>query len=137
MLYVEESKLPVPIVPGEFQKEDGGPFHGMIPPPDAPLPDVEPPPDFVAVTPVQNADALISRPELDKFLARAAKIVRDKLPKGGLKDAEASSGVKNYLLKSSGKSGFRFISATVFETLLTALEAGTPENAAAIVKAAK
>jgi hypothetical protein len=90
-----------------------------------------------SIASVQNADALISRPELDKFLARAAKIVRDKLPKGGLKDAEASSGVKNYLLKSSGKSGFRFISATVFETLLTALEAGTPENAAAIVKAAK
>jgi hypothetical protein len=103
----------------------------------APLPDVEPPPDFVTVTPVQNADVLISRPELDKFLARAAKIVRDKLPKGGLKDAEASGGVKNYLLKSSGKSGFRFIGSTVFETLLAALEAGTPEDAAAIVKAAK
>jgi len=90
-----------------------------------------------AETPVQNADALISRPELDKFLARAAKIVRDKLPKGGLKDAEASQGVKNYLLKGSGKSGFRFISASAFETLLTALESVTPEDAAAIIKAAK
>jgi len=90
-----------------------------------------------AETPVQNADALISRPELDKFLARAAKIVRDKLPKGGLKDAEASQGVKNYLLKGSGKSGFRFISASAFETLLTALESVTPGDAAAIIKAAK
>ena len=87
--------------------------------------------------PVQNVDALIPRPELDKYLARAAKIVRDRLPKAGLKDAEASSGVKNYLLKSSGKSGFRFISAAVFETLLSALEAGTPENAAAIVMTVK
>jgi hypothetical protein len=87
--------------------------------------------------PVQNADALIPRPELDKYLARAAKIVRDRLPKAGMKDAEASGGVKNYLLKSSGKSGFRFISATVFETLLSALETGTPEEAAESVRAVK
>ena len=90
-----------------------------------------------SIASVQNANALISRPELDKFLARAAKIVRDKLPKGGLKDAEASQGVKNYLLKGSGKSGFRFIGAAAFETLLTALESVTPEDAAAIIKAAK
>jgi len=149
---VAAPKLPVPIVPGEFQQEDGSRFpavpaavlvssSSLTPPPDAPLPDVEPPPDETQVAappaPVQNVDALIPRPELDKYLARAAKIVRDRLPKAGLKDAEASSGVKNYLLKSSGKSGFRFISATVFETLLSALETGTPENAAAIVKAAR
>jgi len=137
--------------------------HIEEPPPEAPLPVVEPP-DAVtraqtyedgiksgeltvtdvrkaeglpSIAFVQNADALISRSELDKFLARAAKIVRDKLPKGGLKDAEASQGVKNYLLKGSGKSGFRFISAPVFEMLLATLEAGTPEDAAAIVRAAK
>jgi hypothetical protein len=144
---LKSGQLAVPIVSGEFQQEDGSRFkpvetavdgmtgsmlHVEEPTADAPLPDVAPPP-----APVQNVDVLISRPELDKFLARAAKIVRDKLPKGGLKDAEASQGVKNYLLKGSGKSGFRFISSTVFEMLLAALEAGTPEDAAVIVRSAK
>src|ERR1019366_8282527 len=146
-------KLSVPIVADEFKQEDGSRFpavpvavpvvpSSLTPPPDAPLPDVEPPPDETqehAAPPatVQNVDALIPRPELDKYLARAAKIVRDRLPKAGMKDAEASGGVKNYLLKSSGKSGFRFISATVFETLLSALETGTPEEAAESVRAVK
>src|ERR1039458_2116600 len=73
--------------------------------------------------------------EIAEFLARAAKVMRDKLPKAGMKDQEASNGVKNYLLKQSGKPTFRVISAAVFENMLKTLEAGTPEETAAIVRA--
>ena len=73
--------------------------------------------------------------EIAEFLARAAKVMRDKLPKAGMKDQEASNGVKNYLLKQSGKPTFRVISASVFENMLKTLEAGTPEETAAIVRA--
>jgi hypothetical protein len=43
--------------------------------------------------------------------------------------------VKNYLLKLSGKRGFKQISAASFEGMLKPLEdAATPEDAAAIVR---
>jgi hypothetical protein len=64
---------------------------------------------------------------------RATKIIRDKLPKAGVKDAAVL--VKNYLLKGAGKASLPKISAADFERLLSALEAGTPEEAAAIVTA--
>jgi hypothetical protein len=64
---------------------------------------------------------------------RATKIIRDKLPKAGVKDAAVL--VKNYLLKGAGKTSLPKISAVDFERLLSALEAGTPEEAAAIVTA--
>lgn len=83
-----------------------------------------------------SADAPATRKEYDDFLGRAAKLVRDKLPKAGMKDAEASNGVKNYLLKQSGKTGLKQISAVTFERLLKVLEdAAIPEDAAAIVQA--
>ena len=56
---------------------------------------------------------------------RATKIIRDKLPKAGVKDAAVL--VKNYLLKGAGKASLPKISAADFERLLSALE-GTPEN---------
>lgn len=97
----------------------------------APLP-VAVSPAAVVVAPT----GLPSRKEYDDFLGRAAKIVRDKLPKAGMKDNEASLGVKNYLLKLAGVSGLKQIPTAVFEKLLSVLEnAASPEDAAAIVKA--
>ena len=69
---------------------------------------------------------------------RATKIIRDKLPKAGVKDAAVL--VKNYLLKGAGKTSLPKISAVDFERLLSALEGTaenpvTPEQAATIVSA--
>lgn len=88
------------------------------------------------VSPVdENTPA--SRKEYDAFLGRAAKLVRDKLPKGGLKDTAASNGVKEYMLRLSEKSGLKQLSKITWERLLAPLEnAATPEDAVAIVKAA-
>jgi hypothetical protein len=41
--------------------------------------------------------------------------------------------VKNYLTKNSGKANLKLISAAVFERLIGALEAATPEQAAEIL----
>jgi hypothetical protein len=97
---------------------------------------VPPPPAPVAASAVSATDKPATAKEVAEFLARAAKIVRDKLPQAGLKDAEASSTVKNYILKASGKTTFRAIPAAVFNKLLKVLEdAATPADAAAIAKA--
>jgi hypothetical protein len=118
-------KLAVPITPGEFQAEDGSPFPPAQPAPVTP----------VATVAAADQDKPATSKEYDAFLARAAKLVRDKLPKGGMKDQEASNGVKNYLLKQTGKTGLKQISATAFEKLLKAVEDATPEDAVAAVRA--
>ena len=103
------------------------------------LPTVPPPPPPVAVivqaAPAPSGDAPCTPQEYSTFVnSRATKLVRDKLPKGGMKEAEASTGIKNYLLKSSGKTVLKQISAATFDRLLKVLEdAATPEDAAAIV----
>jgi hypothetical protein len=82
-----------------------------------------------------SKDAPVTAKEFEGFIGRASKIIRDKLQKAaGMKDAEASNGGKNYLLKQSGKSGLKQISPAVFERLLKALEDATPEEAANIVR---
>jgi RecT family len=83
------------------------------------------------------ADAPCDQATFNSFTGRAAKIVRDKLPKAGMKDSEASLGVKNYLLKVSGQTALRQIGKVTFEKLLKVLEDGTPEDAAAIIRAQK
>ena len=88
------------------------------------------------VATVSDVSAPATRKEYDAFLGRAAKLVRDKLPKAGMKAPEASQGVKNYLLKQSGLTGLTQLSAATFERLLKVLEdAAIPEDAAAIVRA--
>lgn len=73
--------------------------------------------------------------EYNAFVSqRASKLVRDKLPKGGVKEKDASNLIKDYLLKNSGKKSLRELSAPVFERLLKVLEDATPEQAAEIVK---
>ncbi len=118
--------LPVPIKPGEFEKEDGNRF-----PPMTPMPITTPAPVSA------DANTPATQKERDAFLGRAAKLVRDKLPKGGMKDKAASNGVKDFLLKTSGKSGFKQLTAADWEKSLSVLErTATPEDAVAIVKAA-
>lgn len=130
------TQLAVPLQPGEF-----GDRQQFKPAPVSPTvqPLVTPPPSSATTTVGQNTgtvDTPATRKEYDDFLGRAAKLVRDKLPKAGMKDAEASNGVKNYLLKQSGKTGLKQISAVTFERLLKVLEdAAIPEDAAAIVQA--
>lgn len=77
--------------------------------------------------------------EYNVFTAqRATKIVRDVLTKGGMNPSESGNAVKNYLLKGSGKTALKLISAADFERLLSAVEkAETPEEAVAIVRAVK
>lgn len=88
----------------------------------------------VAVAAV-STEGLPTKKENDDFLGRATVLVRDKLPKAGMKDNEASMGMKNYLLKQAGVTGLKQIPKVVYESLLKALEdAPTPEAAAAIVR---
>ena len=118
--------LPVPIQPGEFRKEDGSIF-----PPMTAMPITTPAPV------IADANTPATQKERDAFLGRAAKLVRDKLPKGGMKDQAASNGVKDFLLKTSGKAGFKQMTAADWEKSLSVLErTATPEDAVAIVKAA-
>ncbi|MFI5260769.1 MAG: recombinase RecT [Candidatus Paceibacteria bacterium] len=118
--------LLVPIHAGEFEKEDGNRF-----PPMTALPITTPAPVSA------DANTPATQKERDAFLGRAAKLVRDKLPKGGMKDQAASNGVKDFLLKTSGKAGFKQMTASDWEKSLSVLErTATPEDAVAIVKAA-
>jgi hypothetical protein len=64
---------------------------------------------------------------------RASKIIRDKLPKAGLRDQAASTAVKNYLLRGANKAALNKISEADFERLLSALEAGSPEDTLGLV----
>jgi phage recombination protein Bet len=104
-------------------------------------PVVSPKPPTTAVqpaAPVQTGDAPATPAEYAVFInQRATKIIRDKLPKTGMKDIDCANGVKNYLVKCSGKTGLKQISKADFQRLLTVLENATPEDAAAIVKAVK
>ena len=89
-----------------------------------------------AVTPAatQAGDAPATAVEYHHFTnQRATKIIRDKL-KPLMKEQDASNYVKNYLLKQSGKTGLKQISAVTFERLLKTLEDATPEQCAEIVK---
>ncbi len=125
---VPPTQLAVPIQSGEFEKEDGNRFPPMTTTPVTAAP--------VAAAPV-NPNTPATQKERDAFLGRAAKLVRDKLPKGGMKDQAASNGVKDFLLKNSGKSGFKQMTAADWEKSLSVLErTATPEDAVAIVKAA-
>ncbi len=118
--------LPVPIQKDEFRKEDGSIF-----PPMTAMPITTPAPV------IADANTPATQKERDAFLGRAAKLVRDKLPKGGMKDQAASNGVKDFLLKTSGKAGFKQMTAADWEKSLSVLErTATPEDAVAIVKAA-
>jgi hypothetical protein len=103
--------------------------------PEVSTPAPTPKPVSATVETAVKSETPATQKEVAEFLARAAKVMRDKLPKAGMKDQEASNGVKNYLLKQSGKPTFRVISAAVFENMLKTLEAGTPEETAAIVRA--
>jgi hypothetical protein len=84
--------------------------------------------------PVQkmDTDAPCTLAEYNKFLERATKIVRDRLPTAGVKDAGQL--FKTYLLKQSGKATIRHISAATFERLLAGLEVSTAEAAANSVR---
>ena len=102
------------------------------------FPPIEPPPPPPApASPVQSTDAPADLKTFNDLTSRAAKVVRDKLPKSGMKEGEASALVKNYLLKASGSTSIRAIGAKTLEKIIQALESGTPEDAAAIVRAAK
>lgn len=99
-------------------------------------------PDMMKVAPVPEVklavagDTPCTSKEFSDFVnGRATKIIRDKLPKAGVKDSKAANGVKEFLLKGSGKTVLKSISAADFERLLSALEAGTPEETAALVTA--
>jgi hypothetical protein len=84
----------------------------------------------------QQEEPAASHSEYVVFLnQRAAKIIREKLPKAGLRDTAAANAVTSYLLKGAGKRALNKISAADFERLLTALESATPEHAAEILRA--
>ena len=130
------STISVPVVeppapPVPLEKLDGAACPSITTPPEVTI--VPPPP----APPVQNANVLPTKAEREALLARAAKIVRDKLPKAGVKDSDAGGLVKNYFLKTSGKTGFNQIPAAVFEQMVSTLEAGTPEETATLLKAQK
>lgn len=90
-----------------------------------PKPSPAPTGDDVPATPLEYKDLINTR---------ATKIIRDKLPKGGMKDSAAANGVRDFLLKQSGKATLNKISAAVLERLIKSLEDATPEQAVEIVK---
>jgi len=111
-------------------------FANTTPPPKAMETKVLPP---MKATPVATAtvvtapSAPVTRKENDAFLQRAAKIVRDVLPKTGMKDANVA--VKDYLLRAAGVTGLKQIDAATWDKILKVVEqAATPEDAAAIVR---
>ena len=65
---------------------------------------------------------------------KATKIIRDKLPKAGMKNA--GDVIKNYLLKGSGQTVLNNVSCADLVRLIHPLEDATPEAAAEIIKAA-
>src|SRR5208337_2903553 len=139
---VEPKPQPVPERPAQAvpTPEPGSLFTSTNrPPPEQEtrvFPPIEPPPPHPApASPVQNTDAPADLKTFNDLTSRAAKVVRDKLPKSGMKEGEASALVKNYLLKASGSTSIRAIGAKTLEKIIQALESGTPEDAAAIVRA--
>jgi len=71
------------------------------------------------------------------LMSRAGKIVRDVLPKAGLKESNCGPMVGNWLLKQSGKPKVNKISAAKFDELLSRLEAvaSDPEAVVKILSA--
>jgi|SRR5208337_2815591 len=137
---VEAKPQTVPESPAQATcaPEIGGLFANTTPPPPEAV--VHPVPSKPVVSPsveTVKTDVPADLKTFNDLTSRAAKIVRDKLPKSGMKESEASSLVKNYLLKVSGSASIRSIGALAFEKLLAALESGTPEDSAAIVRAQK
>jgi hypothetical protein len=135
-----EAAIPPPMAVPVSPVQQSQDFFSPGPTPAVPqVPEVVPPPTPAppaVVVPAGEQPA--TQKQIAEFLARAAKIIRDTLPKANMKDKEAADGVKHYLLTASGKSSFRVIPAEVFDKLLRVLEsAATPEDAAAIVKASK
>jgi hypothetical protein len=114
---------------GDVASDDGVAFPNQAPEDEIPMVPAKP------ASPVRTGeDAPATPTEYSIFIGRrATKIIRDKLPKAGLKDPAASNAVTEYLLKQSGKTSLKHISASTFERLLGALEAATPEQAAEIV----
>lgn len=86
------------------------------------------PAEDVPATPTEYAVAINQR---------ATKIIRDKLPKAGMKAQDAANGVKDFLLGQSGKKALKEISNAAFERILGQLEAGTPEETAKLIKGTK
>ena len=111
-------------------------FANTTPPPKAMETKVLPPmkaTPVVTATVVTAPSAPVTRKENDAFLQRAAKIVRDVLPKTGMKDANVA--VKDYLLRAAGVTGLKQIDAATWDKILKVVEqAATPEDAAAIVR---
>ena len=92
-------------------------------------------PNATAASPAFSEDQAATPAEYNAFVSqRASRLVRDKLPEGGMKEKEATNLMKSYLLKRSGKKNLREISAPVFERLLKLLEDATPEQAVMIVR---
>jgi hypothetical protein len=92
------------------------------------------PPAPVAAAPV---DGLPTREELASFKNRAGKILYDKLVKdGGMKQADASPAIKNFIIKEGGAPAMEKITKAKWEEILTTLENASPVVAAAIVKGA-
>jgi hypothetical protein len=87
--------------------------------------------------PVVESDGLPTCEELASFKNRAGKILYDKLAKdGGMKQADASAAIKNYILEQGGAPAMEKILKTKWEEILTMLESATAVEAAAIVKGA-
>lgn len=100
----------------------------------SPAPVQAPPPTAApsAVAPTGD-DVPATGTEYQIFVGqRATKLVRDKLPLGGLKNGGEL--MKTYLLVKSGKAKLNQISAATFERLLSALESAAPEQAVQLVK---
>lgn len=87
-----------------------------------------------AVAPTGDAPATAA--ERTAFLARLAKIVRDKLPAGGMKK-DAAESMKNYLFAASGQANLNKLTVANFTAALDLLEPATPEEAVRIVSQKK
>jgi hypothetical protein len=74
--------------------------------------------------------------ERDACMGRAAELIRVKLPKAGMAELDASSGVKTYLLAGTGKQSTKELTFQEWDLPLKALENATPKKAAAVVRAA-
>lgn len=104
------------------------PQPAIVPATAVPNPATPPP---VAAAPTGD-DAPATAAEYQVFIGqRSAKIVRDKLAPAGLKNP--GDVMKLYLLKQSGKTMLKQISAATFERLIVELEKATPADAVKLV----
>lgn len=81
-------------------------------------------------------DAPANGPQFASFMSRAGKIVRDILPKTGIKEVECARLVKDWLLRRSGKEKINKIGALQFEELVSKMEAlaDAPEELVQMLK---